>query len=865
MPIDPERWRVINHLLDGALDLSPGERVRHLDNECGEDVELRREVEALIDSCERAGNLFEEGPALVAQEMFTDSRDEWARVAPGEVIGHWRIVGELGRGGMGAVFLAERADGAFEKQAALKIVKRGMDTDEILRRFEQERQILARLEHPNIAGLFDGGATDDGQLPYFVMELAQGDPIDVYCDAHALSVRERLEMFRTVCDAVQYAHRNLVVHRDLKPGNILVVDGQVKLLDFGISKLLSTDGASVAGGLTQAYTHRLTPQYAAPEQVLGQATTTATDVYSLGVILYELLCGHPPYTIPATSLAQVERVVCHEIPRAPSTTLARNGAGADAIASERSTPRTSLITQLHGDLDAICLKALRKEADQRYDSVAALAADIERHLSGIPVHARPQTRRYRIQKFVKRNRGLVGLTAGVVAALVIGLVATLWQAGVAERQRGLAELEAERASAARDYLINVFAELDPDQLQGRSEFTASEIVEFGFDNLNSLRTQPAIQASVMNALAQIVFNVGQRERGDSLFRAAYEILGGEENNPDLAISMMGIGEAWRLKLEYDSAEIWFRRAQDVRRGTGDPRIAETDQALAFALYNVAGAPGTDSIRAVALLEEAEQLGLEVIRMDNVSPQVWIRAMQGLGDVALQTGRPDTAAARYRRALERGQRDLNYNHPDNGRTKWGLAKALDQIGDAAGAENEYREALDIMNVVYGQRHQETALAHYNLARFLDATGRPGEAAPHYRQATEIAANAGQELHLWNALSWMGMTNAWVNQGNVNEAVQALDEAARILRAVSGGDEATVCAMLRRHRDRLAEIGANEAAAQWFANCYAVWTGPVKQPVAAWQAADRLVAIYERLGIQDSAMIYRTRRASIDTLR
>ena len=863
MTIDPERWRAINRILDGALDLPPAERASFLDAECADDAVLRREVEALIDSCERAGDLFEAGPALVAQEIFAESRDEWARVAPGATIGHWRIVRELGRGGMGAVFLAERADGAFEKQAALKIVKRGMDTDEILRRFEHERQILARLEHPNIAGLFDGGATDDGQLPYFVMELAQGDPIDAYCDAARLTIRQRLEMLRTVCDAVQYAHRNLVVHRDLKPGNILVVDGQVKLLDFGIAKLLATESETAAGALTQAYSQRLTPQYAAPEQVLGQATTTATDVYALGVILYELLSGHAPYQIGGNSLHNVERVVCHELPRAPSFAVTRDAASAGEIARERGTDRDTLIRQLHGDLDAICLKALAKQPGSRYDSAAALSADVQRHLSGIPILARPQTRRYRVQKFVQRNRRLVGLAAAVVAALVFGLVATLWQAGEAERHRGLAELQAERASAARDYLINVFAELDPDRLQGRTEFTAQEIVEFGFENLNALEAQPTILASVKNALAQIVFNVGQRERADSLFREAYAILADEEDNPDLAISMMGIGEVWRLRFEYDSAETWFRRAHDLRRRMNDPRLAETEHALAFALYNIASST-PDTARRMELVREAEQLGQDVMRLGNVAAQVRVRTMQGLGDIAAETGRLDTAVARYRRAQELGDRELNRNHPDNARTRWGLADALRQTGDLAGAEKVYLEAIEIMTVVYGPRHQETAVAHYNFARFLDYTGRPADAAPHYRQAIRIAADAGQGSHPWSALAWLGLTNTAIGRGDREEAVTSFREGQRILRNATG-DESFVCAYTRQYPAPLAKLGAVDEAAQSFRSCYEVWKESEGEKGAARQAADALVRLFEEAGRADSASVWRERRAVIDTMR
>ena len=857
MPLDPERWRTIDPILDAALDLPPAERARFLDEACGDDGQLRREIEELIASCELAGDLFEQPPLLVAQEMLAESRDDWQGVQPQAVIGHWRVIREIGRGGMGAVFLAERADGAFEKNAALKLVKRGMDTDEILGRFRDERQILARLQHPNIAGLLDGGATGDG-LPYFVMELAMGPPIDEYCDAHLFTIADRLHMFRRVCDAVQYAHRNLVVHRDLKPGNILVVDGQVKLLDFGIAKLLAADGAAV-GDVTRAYAQRLTPQYAAPEQVAGDLTTTATDVYSLGVVLYELLCGHPPYRIVSGSLVDIQRAVCHEIPRAPSAMVTREEDRAAGIARARSTRPEQLVEQLRGDLDAICLKALRKEPHGRYDSAAALGEDIQRHLAGLPILARPHTRGYRVVKFVQRNRGLVSLASLLVAAVLIGLVLVVWQAREATQQSAARQQEAERATAARDYLISILSYFDPDRLQGRRDIPPETLIAVGFANLDSLNAQPEVQAAVMNALAHIVFNFGQRQRADSLYRRAYANLLPRGEHADLAVSMTGIGEVWRRELHYDSARAWFAGALRIRQrllAPDDPLIVESEQALAFALYNIA-ASDTVATRRDSLLSESERLYHAALRTARLPASLRPRILQGIADIQMARSRPDSAIVRYRDAFEAGRASLGPLHPENARTLWGLADAYREAGDPASSERYLREALDILTTVYGASNQDVATTHYLLALQLSDVGRLDEAVAEFHRSIAVASGLEVRDHPWTAWAWVGMGEVELEAGRPREAERALAEAIALF-GDSARDEVSTGARWLLGRALTAQ-NRMESAIPYLVRSWDAFANNARARERADSAALLLAEAWRVLGRPDSAEAWRGRAA------
>ncbi len=354
----------------------------------------------------------------------------------GQRVGPYLLLREIGVGGMGAVYLAERADEEYKKRVAIKIVKRGMDSAEILARFRYERQILASLDHPNIARLIDGGTMAEG-MPYFVMEYVEGERIDRYCNAHKLSTRERLQLFRTVCNAIHYAHRNLVVHRDIKPGNILVTaDGTVKLLDFGIAKVLDPRFDPDAAARTRTWDRPMTPAYASPEQVRGQAVTTASDIYSLGVVLYELLTGQRPYEVKGILPHEIAKVVCETEPERPSTVVVRatTSTTGEPVSREREEEQERLRKQLKGDLDNIVMMAMRKEPERRYLSVDQFSEDIRRHLDGLPVIARQDNLGYRAGKFIRRHKAGVLAVAMVMVSLAIGIVMTARQARIAERR-----------------------------------------------------------------------------------------------------------------------------------------------------------------------------------------------------------------------------------------------------------------------------------------------------------------------------------------------------------------------------------------------------------------------------------------------
>jgi eukaryotic-like serine/threonine-protein kinase len=396
-----EEWRRIKAVAAGALEQPEDGRTAYLAAICGDDRTLHAQVESLLSSAAMASELFETPSVLIAGAravVETLARFETSRV--GERIGAYRIVRELGGGGMGAAYLAVRADAAYEKTVAIKVIKRGMDTDAVLRRFRKERQILAGLDHPNIARLVDGGTTADG-LPYFVMEYAEGVPIDRYCNDRQLSIPDRIVLFRNVCDAVRHAHAHRVIHRDLKPGNILVTaEGVPKLLDFGISKMLAADPAEATE--STAFSRAMTPQYASPEQMRGAPVTEASDVYSLGLLLYELLSGKRPFSLDGLTLQQIDQVVCGQEPIPPSTHR----------------------RELAGDLDNIVLMALRKEPTRRYATVDDLSADLLRHLEGRPVRARSDEVGYRAGRFLKRHRARA--IEGVVVLLVLVIAAGAW-------------------------------------------------------------------------------------------------------------------------------------------------------------------------------------------------------------------------------------------------------------------------------------------------------------------------------------------------------------------------------------------------------------------------------------------------------
>jgi eukaryotic-like serine/threonine-protein kinase len=517
------RWMEVKEKLQTVLEMTMSERAAYLEELEAADPEMRREVESLLESHDQAGDTFMNAPAI-------DIAEPDARLSTmiGRRVGAYRIVEWIGAGGMGEVYRAARADEQFEKQVALKLVRGGPDSASVIGHFRKERQILAQLDHPNIARLLDGGTTEDG-VPYFVMELIEGQPIDEYCAARGLSIAERLGLFRKVCSAVQYAHQLLIIHRDIKPGNILVTaEGTPKLLDFGIAKILTEDGEGKAADATMTAFAALTPGYASPEQVMGNPITTATDVYSLGVVLYELLTGRRPYRINSRAPQEIARAVCEAEPERPSvavTRMERGEAGETAPAAAKIAATDSsagkLRKRLKGDLDNIVLMALRKEPMRRYASVEQFSQDIERHLEHLPVIARNATLAYRTGKFLARYRTGVAAAILVALSLVAGMAISLHEARIARAERARAE---RRFNDVRNLSNTLLFKIDDSikDLPGSTE-ARHLLISSAQQYLDSLSQEASGDKSLLRQLAEGYQKLGIIQgdsRGPSLGDAA---------------------------------------------------------------------------------------------------------------------------------------------------------------------------------------------------------------------------------------------------------------------------------------------------------------------------------------------------------
>jgi len=504
--MNPERWQQIRDVLDHAIGLPDSERSAFLDAACYADLELRKEVESLLRSHQQAGSVFLKKPAIELKVPIFDP-GEGSRL--GRRVGVYRLVEQVGHGGMGEVYRAERADGLYDKQVAIKFVRVGLDSRSLQERFLQERQVLASLDHPNIARLLDGGTTEDG-VPYLVMELVEGVPIDQYCEERDIKVDERLRLFLQVCAAVQYAHQRLVVHRDIKPSNILVSeDGVPKLLDFGIAKIVDP-----SGGPETTLLRPMTPEYASPEQFRGDPITTATDVYSLGVVLYRLLTGASPYSLDPRSSIEFAREVCEEEPRKPSSShfsrpradSAENREGLSSGELPGKTLKRQIHRRLCGDLDNIVLRAMRKQPERRYSSVEALADDLRRHLQGLPVSARGDSWSYRAGKFVTRHKVGVAASALVVMAVAGGAAATVREARIASAN----ERRAERRFNDVRKLANSFLFEFHDAIEHLQGATPARelVVKRALEYLDSLSREAGQDASLRLELATAYEKVG---------------------------------------------------------------------------------------------------------------------------------------------------------------------------------------------------------------------------------------------------------------------------------------------------------------------------------------------------------------------
>ena len=612
--MEPARLQAIESIFHAALGVEPARRDTFLREQCASDEGLRREVEALLAAHETAGGFIETPIASLDERLFED--EETDRLI-GQSVGHYEITSRIGSGGMGAVYLARRADRQYEKQVAIKLIKRGMDTEAMLRRFRNERQILAGFDHPNIARLLDGDTTEDG-LPYFVMEYVEGLPIDEYCDRQALDVTQRLQLFRQVCAAVSYAHRRAVIHRDLKTSNILVgADGVPKLLDFGIARLLQP-GETLEAPATLLEQRVLTPEYASPEHLCGEPVTTASDVYSLGVVLYRLLTGQLPHRLKAQSADDMAHIVGRTEPQRPSAVT-------DATSGRR----------LRGDLDNIVLMALRKEPERRYPSVEQFSEDIGRHLDALPVLARRDTLAYRAGKFVRRNTAASVAAALVVLSLVGGIVMTTRQAERAREQEAIALAEKARAehrfNEVRQLARSVLFDYH-DAIKDLSGATAirERLVKDGLAYLDSLAGEAGDDPELQRELAAAYDRVGD-VRGENYAAAS---LGDTTGATDSYMKALRIREALVAASPGDAQNRRDLAASYRKIGV---QLIETSEHV----------QGMDYLRkGIAVLEPlaAEQPANAEIRQDLAA------AYNSLGLALEDTGDPAKALEQHRKAL-----------------------------------------------------------------------------------------------------------------------------------------------------------------------------------------------------------------------
>jgi eukaryotic-like serine/threonine-protein kinase len=730
----PDRWNEIDRLLDQALDVAPGDRARWLDHACAQDAEMRDQLEALLRADAAAERFLELDAPRYAATLLLGGE---AEAPSGSLLGPYRLVRELARGGMGVVYLAERADGQFEQRVALKLIKRGMDSDEIHRRFLAERQILARLTHPHIARLLDGGVSAQGQ-PYFALEYVDGTTITSHAEAGRLGIEARLQLFLDACDAVRYAHQSLVVHRDLKPSNILVTaDGEVKLLDFGIAKLLSPEAAGETG-LTETGVRVMTPDYAAPEQVGGQPVTTATDVYALGAVLYELLAGQRAHRFEHRTPADIVRVVCEVEPDPPSQ-----------VAPEASRRR------LRGDLDVIVLTALRKEPGRRYQTVERLAGDVRRHLDGLPVTARRDTRRYRAAKFVGRHR--LGVAAGValVLSLLLGLAGTVWQGLRAAERARVATAEVAKQQAVRDFLVSLFEAADPDQSRGR-DITARELLDQGRRGIDrSLAGQPSVRGELLTVLGVVHRSLGLFAPADTLFAQAVALTRSLPGDVDgeLAARLTEWADNLALQDQYDQADSLLGEALGRlhRHRADDPRRAGPLRVLGHLEVKRANYE-----RGAAL--GREDLALDLRHHGDGSADVAMD-LALLGQALFFAGALPGADSAYGAALALRRKLLPPDHPAVLRSLADLAVTRSTQGYYQAAEPLLKEVLAGRRRVYGEEHPEVAHALGELAYVLREQRRPAEAESLYSRGVDIYRSAfGPEgIQTMRLLSELGLAH------------------------------------------------------------------------------------------------------------
>ncbi len=835
-------WARVAELFEQALEQPATERRDFLDRACGGDGELRSEVLSLLAAERKAGEFLDRS----ALERAAEAED--GEPAPRRrSIGPYKLLRQIGEGGMSTVYLATRADDEYRQDVAIKVFALGQERRDLLRRFRTERQILATLVHPSIARLLDGGTTGDG-LPYIVMERVEGEPIDAYCDRLRLPLDRRIELFRSLCSAVQYAHQRLVVHRDLKPANVLVTaGGEPKLLDFGIAKLIHPELFPETVQHTAAGQRLMTPHYASPEQVQGAPITTASDVYSMGVLLYKLLTGHLPYGAAARLTTDLERAVLEEEPERPSTAVARvtaapatgraatgrAGTGVEtevpltpqAVSHARGTGPARLRRQLEGDLENILLKALRKEPDRPYGSIERLDEDLRRYQQGLPVLARPAGLGYRGGKFIRRHRWGVAAAAAFLL-LVVGFAAVMWvQAARIARERDEARRERDKARAVAAFLEDIFRVSDPGQARGET-VTAREILDRGAGEIErELAGQPEVRSALEATIGNVYRQLGLLEEAEPHLQRSLderrEVLGAE--HPEAADSLIGLALLRRDQGRLDDAEELLRQALELHRrdpgddGSGPAAVLQElgevqgikgDLAAAEAAFReglelrrglygggderVAESMGSLSkaLREQGRLEAAAELCTEALRIERrVFGEPHPRVAARLNDLAVlryMAGELEAAADLYGEAVDQARELYGEAHPLVATYLNNLAVAHGARGDLEAAEPLFRRVLELRRELLGEDHPDVANSLGNLGRLLRERGDFDAAEGYYRQAVDVVRRTQGDSHPWVNLYLENLAALYRDRGQLARAEPLFQQVIELRRRYLGSE-------------------------------------------------------------------------------
>jgi len=730
-------------IIERARELGPRERSEYVRHACGADETLLSHVLLGLGEDVSQSGFWDEVAAGESGSHDPGSLE-------GQRLGPYRIVRKLGTGGMGDVYLAERADDEYQQQVAIKLVRSGVFSRQVQGRLRMERQILATLQHPNIARLLDGGRAPDG-TPYLVMEYIDGEPIDAYCDRRRLAPEERIALVRTVCSAVHYAHQNLIVHRDLKPNNILITpQGVPKLLDFGIAKLLDTRQSAATLAVTHAEYRVMTPAHASPEQVRGDVITTSSDIYVLGVLLYELLCGRRPFQLLGSSLLEMEKIICDQEAPTPSEMVSRTARESPELLTDivacRSTTPARLQKFLHGEVDSIIGMAMRKDPERRYSSAEQLAADLERHLNGKPVIASKDTWFYRTRKFVGRHK--LAVAASMVAIITLAAFATITfvQAQRIAYERDVSNAERTRAEQVSSFLVELFELSDPSRSRG-NQVTARELLDIGARRVSlGLADQPETRATLLGTIGTVYQSLGLYSDSVALLeeglQSRIKIHG--PRHPEVAVALRELGDAYCDRGDLPQCETRLNAALDMQRellGADALEIAPTIMAQAK-LAQLRG----DFDAAERLYNQSLQMYRAHGKERTTDATSVMNELAGLYSYR---GWHDRAATLYRAALDIDRQTLGNDHPQVGQHVHNLAVALHEQGKLDEAAPLYEESMQTLTRVLGEKHPQTIDAAANYGRFLQRRGELERAETILSKVVELDRQARGPRHAFVA--------------------------------------------------------------------------------------------------------------------